>query len=78
MFDIIAVHPQDGVVRFIQVKTNASDFYTARNKVKEWAFANKVFALNIDCEVWLREPRKPWRRDLLALQQRKPTLQNPL
>lgn len=77
MFDIIAIHPQHGLVRLIQIKTNATHFYKARIEIKKWAFENKVFALNVDCEVWLREPRKPWRRDLLALQQQNPTLQNP-
>lgn len=76
MFDIIAIHPQGGLVRLVQIKTNASDFYKARKEIKVWAFKHKVFALNIDCEVWLREPRKPWRKDLLLLQSQKPTFQN--
>ena len=65
MFDIIAIHPQGGLVRLIQVKTHISDFYKARAAIRKWAMDNKVVALNVDCEVWLREPRQPWRREVL-------------
>jgi len=69
MFDILAIHPRDGIVRLVQIKTNASDFYKARKHVRDWVLGNEVFALNVDCEVWLREPRKEWRKDVMLLQQ---------
>lgn len=66
-FDLICIQPHTGLVKLVQVKTNVSDFYKARQEVRKWAYDNQVIALNIDCEVWLKEPRKDWRKDILAL-----------
>lgn len=73
-FDILAIHPQIGHVRLVQVKTNKSDFYKARKEIREWAYENQIVALNVDCEVWLREPYKEWRKDLLSVDTRKSDL----
>lgn len=60
LFDILAVGPD---TKLIQVKTNASDFYKARKDIKNWITINKI--KNLSCEVWLREPRKDWRREVI-------------
>lgn len=59
LFDILALGNNE--TKFIQVKTNISDFYSARKKIKEWLIEYPKF--NIICEVWLKEPRKEWRRE---------------
>ena len=53
-------------IRLVQVKTNRSDFYKARSKIQEWVDENKISG--IDCEVWLREPRKAWRQEKVTSQ----------
>lgn len=67
MFDIIAIHPQAGIVRLVQVKTNMSDFYKARIAITQWALDNNMIAPNLDCEIWVREPRKAWRQDVIVM-----------
>lgn len=62
MFDIVAIRKD--VVRFIQVKSNTSDFYTARKEVKKWMKDNQ---LRLNCEVWLKENRKEWRKEVIML-----------
>jgi len=61
MFDIIALKRDGSEIRLIQVKSNISDFYKARNEIDDWILDNNV--TNIKCEVWLKENRKPWRKD---------------
>lgn len=60
LFDILAVGPY---TRLIQVKTNASHFYKARKDIAKWISETRVD--NLSCEVWLKEPRKDWRIDII-------------
>lgn len=60
LFDILAVGPY---TRLIQVKTNVSHFYKARKDIKKWIVDNNVD--NLSCEVWLKEPRKEWRIEII-------------
>jgi hypothetical protein len=60
LFDILAVGKY---TRLIQVKTNASHFYKARKDIKQWIVDNNVD--NVSCEVWLKEPRKEWRIEII-------------
>lgn len=48
MFDLLAI--KGSVVKFVQVKSNKSDFYTARIKISKWL---KDYQLSINCEIWL-------------------------
>lgn len=57
LFDIIAIHPIQNITRLIQIKSNRSHFYTACKEIAEWG-KNKC----LNCEVWLKENRKPWRK----------------
>lgn len=61
LFDILAV---GSYTRLIQVKTNASHFYKARKDIAKWVVDNNVD--NLSCEVWLKEPRKEWRIEVIA------------
>jgi len=56
MFDLIAI--MGTVVRLIQVKSNASDFYKARKEIRTWKKVNHV---QIPCEVWLWIDRNEFR-----------------
>jgi len=60
LFDILAIGPK---TRLIQIKSNASDFYKSRKEIKEWLVENKIE--DISFEIWLREPRKEWRKETL-------------
>ena len=60
MFDIVAI--REGQTRWIQIKSNMSDFYTARKKIKEWMLDNNLF---IVAEIWCHEGRGEWRRERL-------------
>jgi len=53
MFDIIAI--LGSVVRLIQIKSNASDFYKARKEIKAWV---KEKNIKVPCEIWLYEGKK--------------------
>ena len=54
-FDFVAV--KYGIVRWVQVKSSKSHYYTARKTIKKWLLQND---LDILCEVWLKEDRKEW------------------
>jgi Holliday junction resolvase-like predicted endonuclease len=60
LFDILAVKDH---VKLIQVKTNASHFYKARKDIAKWITENNISGLS--CEVWLKEPRKDWRIEII-------------
>ena len=59
-FDLIAL--KGSPVRFIQVKSNKSDFYKARKEVRSWMCLNNC---TLPCEVWLKENNKPWRNEII-------------
>ena len=63
MFDVLAIKGNE--VRLIQVKTNASDFYKARKEIAEWILDNNFEKSTTKFEVWLREPRKDWRKEII-------------
>ena len=63
LFDLLAIKPHTGEIRLIQIKSNISDFYKARKDILDWMCFNEIS--NIDCEVWLKENRKPWRKEKL-------------
>jgi len=60
VFDIVAI--KGSVVKFVQVKSNKSDFYSARKKVADWCIENGTRpTLLLSFEVWLKENNKDWR-----------------
>jgi len=61
LFDILAIGKH---TRLIQVKTNASDFYKARKEIGMWLSENTIKGISF--EVWLREPRKAWRKEIMT------------
>ena len=63
LFDILAIRPDGSEIRLIQIKSNISDFYKARKEITEWMRFNGIS--DIDCEIWLKENRKPWRKEKL-------------
>jgi len=65
MFDILAIKSND--VRLIQIKSNRSDFYKSRKEIREWVDRYKIEGISF--EVWLREPRKEWRKEIICLKQ---------
>ena len=66
LFDVLALSPFTGFVRLIQIKSNPSDFYKARKEIKEWIITNEI--KGVSCEVWLKESRKAWRKEILTSQ----------
>jgi len=64
LFDILAIKPNGSEIRLIQVKTNKTDFYKARKKISQWIEENNIE--NIKCEVWLKESRKDWRKEVIC------------
>jgi len=54
-FDLLAI--KGNKVKFVQVKSNPSDFYKARKELKEWL---KMYNLFINAELWLYFERE-WR-----------------
>ena len=65
LFDIVSLKRDGSEIRLIQVKSNISDFYSARKDILDWMSLNEIS--NIDCEVWLREDRCPWRKETICL-----------
>lgn len=65
MFDILAVMPETGKLRMIQIKSNASDFYKARKEIAYWVMENQVTGFS--CEIWLKENRKDWRYETIKV-----------
>lgn len=59
-FDVLAI--KGNKVRLIQVKKNASHFYTARKSIKKWKEENGI---KIQCEVWLAIDSGGWRIEVL-------------
>ena len=55
-FDMIAT--KGNTTRYIQIKSNKSDFYTARKSVAKWV---KDTGVTSPCEVWLYEGKSQWR-----------------
>jgi len=55
LFDFVAV--KGGMVRWVQVKSDRSDYYKARKAIKGWLVDN---GLDIWCEVWCRGDREDW------------------
>ena len=60
LFDILAIGKY---TRLIQVKTNVSHFYKARKDIKEWINIKDIQGISF--EVWLKEPRKEWRVEII-------------
>lgn len=55
-FDMIAVKGSE--VKFIQIKSNQSNFYTARKSIASWKKTTGVTSI---CEVWLYLGKSEWR-----------------
>lgn len=55
MWDFIAI--RGSMVRFIQVKSNRTDMYKAKKRMKAWMEDNEIY---VDSELWLKENRKDW------------------
>jgi len=53
LWDLIAVKDNGSRLMLIQVKSNESDFYTARKQIKEWQPLENLVYLGIECELWL-------------------------
>lgn len=62
-FDIIAL--KGDKTRYIQVKSNISDFYTARKAIRQWM---EFMAVTAVCEVWLYKGRGEWRREVIKIE----------
>lgn len=58
LFDILAIGKE---TKLIQIKSNRTDFYKARREIGLWMDKNKIKGVTF--EIWLREPRKQWRRE---------------
>jgi len=61
LFDIIAVKSKDSISKFpdlflIQVKTNKTDYYSAKGKIKRWLEEYKL-PKSVGVGVWLRESK---------------------
>ena len=54
-FDFVAV--KCGIVRWVQVKSRKSHYYTARKAIRKWLLQND---LDISCEIWCKEDRGKW------------------
>lgn len=61
MFDVIALKGSE--FRLIQVKSNMSDFYTARIEIAKWMAIHGVTA---KCEVWCYLGRSQWRKQVIS------------
>lgn len=59
IYDLVAV--KERTVRFIQIKSNKSDFYKARKEIKQFMQDNKQF--KVGSEIWLYEGRNKWRKE---------------
>lgn len=61
LFDLLAIGKE---IRLIQIKSDRSDFYKARRAIGLW---RDDIELNkcVKTEVWLREPRKPFRKETI-------------
>lgn len=60
LFDLLAIKGK--YIRLIQVKSQLSHFYTGRKNIKEWLALHKP---SVICEVWVKENKKPWRREIV-------------
>ena len=58
LFDILAIRGDK--TKFIQIKSNASHFYTAKKDIRKWL---KETGVMHNCEVWLAIPRKGFRKE---------------
>ena len=58
MFDLIAIKQKECLL--IQIKSNKSDFYKARKALRSWVKSNDC---QLNCQIWLKENRKPWRKE---------------
>ena len=59
LFDLFAL--KGGQVRLIQIKSNASHFYTARKEIEKFVSEQKLDYNKVSYEVWLYEGRSIWR-----------------
>jgi len=66
LFDIWALDKGLGTTRLIQIKSNKTDFYKARLGIELWAINEYVDSNKISLEVWLKENRTPWRKEILT------------
>ena len=55
MFDILAIRGSE--VKFVQVKSNKTNWYKARKDIQTWINQNNI---HLPCELWLKENRKDW------------------
>lgn len=63
LFDILAIGER---TRLIQIKSNKTDFYKARRKIGLWMDENEI--KDITFEIWLREARKAWLKEIIKPQ----------
>lgn len=63
LFDILAIGEY---TRLIQIKTNISHFYTAKKKIAQWLELNDHKINAVTFEVWVKEPRKEWRMEIVS------------
>ena len=60
LFDIVAIKGE--FIKWIQIKSNRSDFYKVRKQIKNWLIENN---LEMNTEIWLKENRQDWRVEKL-------------
>ena len=69
LFDILAIKLDKLEIRLIQIKSNPTHFYEARREIGLWMDKNNAKSgKGFSCEVWLREPRKAWRKEIITPQ----------
>lgn len=61
-FDLLCIKGAETV--YIQVKSNISDFYTARKEISAWLISKNLL---INAQIWLYQPRKEWRKENLPM-----------
>lgn len=63
-FDLLAIKSE--ITRYVQIKSNKSDFYTAKREIKKWMIENNLF---INAEVWLylgkKDKQHQWRQEII-------------
>lgn len=72
LFDLIALNPKTRHLKFIQVKSTASGFYSAKKKIKDWmkkeCFPEPIYSSQsspITFEVWLHRGLNSWRKEII-------------
>lgn len=64
VFDIVALKVDK--MKLVQVKTNASHFYTARKEIATWVKTYNINTQSLDIEAWLWVAREGWRKEILT------------